>query len=63
MTVRMIKYNREDEEVTMKVVFYGDVEILLLETDCESQFNEQVACITKKSTNLSNWVPAGPSIK
>ena len=48
MTVKMIKYNREDEEVTMKVVFYGDVEILLHETDFDSQFNKQVTYIIKK---------------
>ena len=27
-TIKMIKCNREDEEVTIEVVFYGDVEIL-----------------------------------
>ena len=48
MTVKMIKYNREDEEVTMKVVFYGDVEILLHDADFNSQCKEQVICITKK---------------
>ena len=48
MTVKTMKYNREDEEVTMEVVFYGDVEILLHETDFDTQFNEQVTCITKK---------------
>ena len=48
MAVRMIKYNREQEEVIQEVVFYGDVEILLHEADFNSQLNEQIACITKK---------------
>ena len=48
MIVKMIKYNREGEEVVMDVVFHSELETMLLLSDFDVQFDRMVDAILQK---------------
>ena len=48
MIVKMIKYNREGEEVIMDVVFHSELETMLLQTDFDLQFDRMFDAILQK---------------
>ena len=48
MIIKMIKYNREGEEVVMDVVFHSELETMLLLSDFDFQFDRMVDAILQK---------------
>ena len=58
MIVKMIKYNREGEEVVMDVVFHSELETMLLLSDFDVQFDRMVDVILQK---IKDFVKLGSS--
>ena len=55
-TVKMIKYDRNGEEITADVVFRGETEILLTSQDIDDQYDKQIDLIMRL---LRDWVKDG----
>ena len=48
MIVKMVKFNRKVEEIIMDVVFYSELETMLLLSDFDLQFNRMNGAILQK---------------
>ena len=54
MTVKMVKYSREGEEVIMDVVFNSELETMLLLSNFDLQFDKMIDAILQK-TRFSSY--------
>ena len=59
MIVKMVKFNREGEEIIMDVVFHSELETMLLLSDFDLQFDRMIDAILQK---IKDFVKLGSGL-